>query len=66
MFQPGSAACLRCGNNTQAFKAHDGCSMNGCKFTAAKGVEYDLNKLSRPGGPMIEVLYYQPTPRRRR
>jgi len=62
MYQKGSKACLPCGSNTKAFPTKDGCDSNGCKFTAAPGVEYDLSRLSRPGGPMIEVLPYQPGP----
>ncbi|KAJ7337223.1 hypothetical protein OS493_010080 [Desmophyllum pertusum] len=50
---------LKCGNNTKALPNKDGCDTHGCNFTAAPGVVYDLNKLSRPGGPMIEILFHQ-------
>lgn len=51
--------CLECGNNTKSFPKKDGCTTSGCNFTASPGVVYDLNKLSRPGGPMIEVVLYE-------
>ena len=55
--------CLRCGNHTKSLPRKDGCNTSGCIFTAASGVVYDLNKLSRPGGPMIEVVL-EPQPYR--
>ena len=58
-FQEGSETCLKCGNQTKSLPGKDGCTTNGCNFTAAPGVVYDLNKLSRPFGPMIEVVLDQ-------
>ncbi|XP_068687640.1 endosome/lysosome-associated apoptosis and autophagy regulator family member 2-like isoform X1 [Montipora foliosa] len=61
----GSKECLPCGSHTHAFPKKDGCSTNGCKFIASEGVEYDLNNLSRPGGPMFRVLPYRPSKHKR-
>ena len=58
----GSETCLRCGNNTTVYPGKDGCGTNDCKFVPAEGVEYDLSRLSRPYGPMIEALGYAAGP----
>ena len=59
-FQMGSERCLKCGNNTKSLPNNDGCDTNNCTFKPADDVQYDLNKLSRPGGSMIKALLYRP------
>lgn len=53
--QEGSSECTMCGNGTKANKNKDGCDYNGCKFTPAPGVMYDLSPLRRDGGSMYLV-----------
>ena len=60
-FQKGSSQCLPCGQNTKSLPGKDGCDTNNCMFKPADDVVYDLTKLSRPGGPMIEALLYRPS-----
>lgn len=57
----GSSQCLPCGQNTKSLPGKDGCDTNNCMFKPADDVVYDLSKLSRPGGPMIEALFYRPS-----
>lgn len=59
--EKGSAECLPCGQNTKSLPDKDGCDTNNCMFKPADDVLYDLSKLSRPGGPMIEALFYRPS-----